>query len=134
MGGQNELLELEPAVAPVASPLELRQSRAHRAASHPTTFFFPVYETPGISKDVPKLRKKPRIRLLFQTPELYKTDIGDWIETVYSKDGFLFGAGSKWACKTWIGDKMVGEKAKTFIEGHPMIIFHGFVKRIRVHL
>merc|ERR1711879_529662 len=35
---------------------------------------------------------------------------------------------------TWIGDKMVGEKAKTFIEGHPEIIFHGFVKKIRVHL
>lgn len=83
---------------------------------------------------VPKLHKKPRIKLQYQTTEIYKTDIGDWLDTTQVRKAWPVTKswGSKWACETWIGDKMIGETAAK--RRHPSITFHGSVKHVGVHL
>eukprot|EP00928_Gymnodinium_smaydae_P012803 TRINITY_DN14673_c0_g1_i2.p1 TRINITY_DN14673_c0_g1~~TRINITY_DN14673_c0_g1_i2.p1 ORF type:complete len:378 (+),score=89.47 TRINITY_DN14673_c0_g1_i2:254-1387(+) len=82
--------------------------------------------------ETPKLRKKPEIRLMYQTPEVYSTNIGQWNN---AKDGAKDpdGKGSKWACDYWLGDKMIGNKAKGM--RHPEIVFNtNDVKFVNVHL
>eukprot|EP00931_Biecheleriopsis_adriatica_P045174 TRINITY_DN25895_c0_g1_i1.p1 TRINITY_DN25895_c0_g1~~TRINITY_DN25895_c0_g1_i1.p1 ORF type:complete len:395 (+),score=61.42 TRINITY_DN25895_c0_g1_i1:107-1291(+) len=75
-----------------------------------------------------KLERKPRIRLLFQTPEIYKTDIGEQAKVAR--------LGWKYACRFSPDEDGIGERG--FL--HPEIIFNGKapmlggMKKVHVHL
>lgn len=76
--------------------------------------------------ETPMLRRKPRIKLMFQTPEIYSTDVGKYLK----------GKGSKWACDTWISNKGVGDRPNPspFTDGHPEIIMHGKAKFLNIQM
>lgn len=130
LGKEIEETNGSPKEEPIAE--ETPSSRANDGPEKMDKYKWGVYDMTY------KLRSKPRIKLLYQTPEIYETDIGKWLTMsdalkIQAKaPGFK--KGSMWACHNWDGRLAIGHKPpmKTI---HPKIIFNtGDIKWVKVHL
>eukprot|EP00929_Paragymnodinium_shiwhaense_P068607 TRINITY_DN34535_c0_g1_i1.p1 TRINITY_DN34535_c0_g1~~TRINITY_DN34535_c0_g1_i1.p1 ORF type:complete len:382 (+),score=99.01 TRINITY_DN34535_c0_g1_i1:107-1252(+) len=104
-----------------ANPEQLPADRSGHTSRHKATSF-KEDDDPFKLLKTPVLRKRPRIKFLSQSPEIYETDIGKWEK----------GYGSKWACDYWVANKEVGNKPKG--GEHPFITFQGDHEFVNVEL